>query len=83
MLRLVALALALAALLACGPLAAQEYTGRYIAAAGTATLALVEHEPAAVRGTLQEQGVAYALEGAITIEGLFATLKAGSRVLYM
>ncbi|HVL36985.1 MAG TPA: hypothetical protein VM489_15055 [Burkholderiales bacterium] len=68
------LALALAALLACGPLAAQEYTGRYTA--GPATLTLAEHEPAAVRGTLHEQGVAYALEGAITIEGLFATLKA-------
>ena len=48
MLRLVALALALAALLACGPLAAQEYTGRYTA--GPATLTLAEHEPAAVRG---------------------------------
>ena len=67
-------ALALAALLACGPLAAQEYTGRYVA--GPATLTLVEHEGAAVRGTLHEPGVAYALEGAITIEGLFATLKA-------
>lgn len=80
------IAMLVAALLACAPALAQNYSGTYTTQnpqGGTVTLRLKQDANKAVTGTLSGNGNTFQIQAEVTAEGVLGTVTSGANTLYM